>query len=226
MGRSKKGKNKDVHSEIGEISVIDDVGLKVVEDSEPAAAVLEWLGDPQIATVSYILVWSLNDAIERQLLPPGGPVLRPRLESVQDCSGSWGDSRLLLPPLSIYDAHLLTQQHVLVSSCCQLVFQIFSQSLIGNVWHCIRRWAYLGITRRGSLSRPAMLQTSLVTQKALWPTFGTRSHSCTGCPCKRFQNLSMLGALWCQRRCSRAQSCSRVQQYCPPASLHLWGGLP
>ena len=48
------------------------------------------------------------------LLPAGGPVLQPRLEALQDCSGSWGDARLMLPPHSIYNAHLLTQQHVLV----------------------------------------------------------------------------------------------------------------
>ena len=119
MGRSKKSKNKNVGSKLDGNSVKEDVGRKVVENSEPAAAVLEWLGDSQIADVSYNLVRSFHSAFKRQLLPPGGPVLQLRLDSVQDCSGSWGDSRLVLPPLSIYNAHLLTQQHVLVGSCLQ-----------------------------------------------------------------------------------------------------------
>ena len=42
-------------------------------------------------------------------------MLHARLDSVQDCSGSWGDCRLMLPPLTIYEAKLLTSQQVLVS---------------------------------------------------------------------------------------------------------------
>ena len=47
----------------------------------------------------------------------GQRTVTARLDSVQDLSGSWGDCRLLLPPLSIYDAKLATSQHVLVLSC-------------------------------------------------------------------------------------------------------------
>ena len=44
MGRSKKSKNKEIRSKEEDITVIEDVGPHSLEDSEPAAAVSEWLG--------------------------------------------------------------------------------------------------------------------------------------------------------------------------------------
>lgn len=37
------------------------------------------------------------------------------LGATQDSQDSWGDARIVLPPETIYAAHLVTSQHVLVS---------------------------------------------------------------------------------------------------------------
>ena len=60
-------------------------------------------------------VWNLSCTGTHLLA--GQRTVTARLDSVQDLSGSWGDCRLLLAPLSIYDAKLATSQHVLVLSC-------------------------------------------------------------------------------------------------------------
>ena len=115
MGRSKKNKSKEMRSKEEQNTLIEDVGPRSLEDSEPAAVVSEWLGtSPERRQLRNTRAESVQSVFIELLLPAGGSVLQPWLEAKQDCSGSWGDSRLMLPPLSIYNAHLLTQQHVLV----------------------------------------------------------------------------------------------------------------
>ncbi len=155
MGRSKKSKSKEIQSKEEQNPVIEDVGPHSVEDSEPAAVVSEWLGtSPERRQLRNTRAESMQSVFIELLLPAGGSVLQPRLEAIQDCSGSWGDSRLMLPPLSIYNAHLLTQQHVLVGLVPRsLSFKAcVLKGYPSKLGHCVCRSA----RRTACLAHPAL----------------------------------------------------------------------
>ena len=119
MGRSKKGKKRD--SNASDISATADVPseLQPGKDIAPSETLESWLGESiygaesrYLSMFPKMMCWIQLDRYPTLLA--GQHTVTARLDSVQDLSGSWGDCRLLLPPLSIYDAKLATSQHVLV----------------------------------------------------------------------------------------------------------------